>query len=572
MKKFLQFLKPYKLLFALTVIFTIFDVAGALFISRITADIINIGINTKDMNYIVQKGLLMFGVAILSGIATLISSYLCADLTSKVAKDIRVLLYKKSLEISGFKFKQISSSSMITRTLNDVNIISETFVMFIQMILPVPFMCIIAIAMTFSINTQMGILLTSITVLILIFAIIITKKSSVIFDKLQTFLDKMNALLRENITGVRVIRAFNKEKYEEKRLKKSFESYSESAIKANRIFSGLDAITTLIINVIIVVILWIGGNQVGKGTMAIGDISAVIEYAILILYYLMMAQMAIVLVPRALVCLNRVTEVLETEIDIKDGKDKFRDIDTNNILEFKHVTFKYEDADEDTLRNISFDCRKGETTAIIGSTGSGKSTMADLIMRFYDTTTGGIYFKEQNIKKISQEELRKHISYVPQTAWLFSGTIEENLRYGNKKASKKELMNSLQIAQSDFVNELDKKMDSKVSQGGKNFSGGQKQRIAIARALTKKADLYIFDDSFSALDFKTDSMLRKALSKSIKDSAILIIAQRVNTILNANQIIVLNDGEIVGCGTHQELMEKCQIYQEIAKSQMKEGV
>ena len=571
MKTILHFIKPYRKLLFFAIIFIICDVIGALYIPTLTADMINIGVNSGNLEYIIQKGIVMLIVTILAALGTLLGTYLCTDLASKISRDIRNALYKKSLELSTFDFKQFGTASMITRTLNDVNVIQQSFVNFMQMVLPVPFMCIIGIAMAFSIDVFMGWLLIGATLIIIISAVFITKKAALIFKKLQSFLDKMNSVLRENITGVRVIRAFNKEGHEKRRLRKSFEDYEKSAIKANKLFAKLDSLALFAINTTIIIILWIGGNRIGIGTMEIGDITALTEYAILILFYIIMAQMVIMLMPRAIVCLNRIKDVLEKDVQIHNGTDKYIDSNTNDILEFKNVSFRYADADENTLNNISFNCKKGETTAIIGSTGSGKSTIAGLIMRFHDITNGKILLKGQDIRKIPQKEVRKHISYVPQVAWLFSGTIEDNLNFGNSKATKLELNKSLKIAQADFVNDLEGGVKARVAQGGKNFSGGQKQRLAIARALIKKADLYVFDDSFSALDFKTDSKLRNAINENIKDASILVIAQRISTILNANQIIVLNDGEIVGIGTHDELMKNCTIYQEIANSQLKGG-
>ena len=574
MKTILHFIKPYKRLCFFTVLFIIFDILGALYIPTITADMINIGVGSKDINYIFQKGLMMLGATVIAGIGALVGSYLASKLASNVGRDIRNALYQKSLEFSHFDFKQFGTGSMITRTLNDVNIIQQSFVFFIQMVIPVPIMCIAGIVMAFMIDKIMGFLLIGITIIILIAAFFITRKASSIFAKLQKFLDKMNVILRENITGVRVIRAFNKEPYEKERMKKSFEDYAESAIKANKLFAGLDSLSFFAINICIVAILWIGGNRVGAGFMEIGDITAVTEYAILILFYLIMAQMVIILLPRASVCLERITEVLDAEPEIHDGNRKIVEADPNNpdIISFKNMTFRFADADEDTLCNLKFSCKRGQTTAIIGSTGSGKSTIAKLIMRFHDATKGSILLNGQDVRSISQKDLRDHVTYVPQQAWLFSGTIADNLRYGNENATEGEMYHALQVAQAGFVEELEDGLNAKVAQGGTNFSGGQKQRLAIARALVKKADLYIFDDSFSALDFKTDAALRKALAKETKDSAVLIIAQRINTILNADQIIVLNDGKVVGMGTHQELMENCEIYQEIAKSQLKGDV
>lgn len=570
MKTILNFIKSYKKLIFFTILFMIFDVVGALYIPKITADMINIGVTNGNMQYIIQKGITMLLVSVVAGIATLIGTYLTSDLSAKLCADMRKEVYKKSLKLSNFDFKQFGTASMITRTLNDVNFIGQGITYFIQMVLPVPFMCIIGIIMAFSIDKFMGFLIIGITAIILIATVFVTKYASRIFEKLQKFLDKMYAVIRENITGVRVIRAFNKENYETKRMGKSFEDYAKSAITTNRLFAGLDIFALVVINLTVVLIIWIGGNRVGSGFMQIGDIIAVIEYAILILFYIIMAQMVIIFIPRSMVCIRRVQEVLDMKEKIKDGDEKLIKSNTDEIIKFENVTFKYDDADENTLNDLSFTCKKGETTAIIGSTGSGKSTIAGLIMRFFDVTNGKILLKNQDIRKITQKELREHISYVPQTAWLFSGTIEENLKYGKESASEGELNKALQIAQSEFVMDLEKGLKSEVSQGGKNFSGGQKQRLSIARALNKNADLYIFDDSFSALDFKTDSNLRKALAKEMKNSAVLIIAQRINTIMNANQIVVLNDGKVVGIGTHKELMKNCEIYNEIAKSQMKE--
>ena len=574
MKTILQFLKPYKSLCFFTILFIIFDILGALYIPTITADMINTGIGSKDLNYIFQKGLLMLGVTVIAGLGALIGNYLCSQLASNMGRDMRNALYKKSLTFSHFDFKQFGTGSMITRTLNDVNVIQQSMVSFLQMVIPVPIMCISGIVMAFRIDKYMGFLLLGITVVIMIMAIFITRKATIIFEKLQRFLDKMNVILRENITGVRVIRAFNKEDHEKNRLKDSFEKYAESAIRANRLYAGLDSLAFLAINLCIVAILYFGGNRVGAGAMQIGDITAVTEYAILILYYLIMAQMVIILLPRAGICLERINEVLKAKPEIHDGNRKVINSSKKNedIISFKNMTFRFADADEDTLCNLKFTCKRGQTTAIIGSTGSGKSTIAKLIMRFHDATKGSILLNGQNLKSLSQKELREHISYVPQQAWLFSGTIADNLRYGNENATEGEMYHALEVAQADFVEELEDGLQARVAQGGTNFSGGQKQRLAIARALVKKADIYIFDDSFSALDFKTDANLRKALAKETKDSAVLIIAQRINTIVNADQIIVLDDGKVVGMGKHEELMKNCTVYQEIAKSQMKGDV
>lgn len=573
MKTVLRFMKPYKGLCFFTLLVTILDVAGGLLIPRLTADMVNLGVAGGDLSYMLEKGGQMILIAFLAGAGALAGSYLCADLSAKIGRDMRNAVYDKSLEFSGEDFQKFGTGSMITRTLNDINVIQQSVVWCIQMVIPVPVVCIMGTSMAFAIDSQMGLLLIGVTVLIVVLALVVTRKASEIFDRLQRFLDRMNVVLRENITGVRVIRAFHKEKREEGRMRKTFEDYAESSIQANRLFAGLDVAAFTVINLCIVLILWLGGNRIGKGFMQIGDITALTEYAILILFYIIMAQMVIILLPRARVCIRRMEEVLKTEPEIQDAKDcvKGNWDNSQEVLRFEDVNFRFSDAEENTLKNISFSCRRGETTAIIGSTGSGKSTIARLILRFHDVSQGSILLKGQDLRNLPQKELRQEISYVPQKAWLFSGTIGENLAHGKENAGKEEMLHALEIAQADFVKNLPQSLETRIAQGGTNFSGGQKQRLCIARALMKDSDLYIFDDSFSALDFKTDKALRDALKEETKEAAVLIIAQRISTILHASQIVVLDEGEIAGIGTHEYLMENCDVYRDIARSQMKGG-
>lgn len=570
----MRFIKPYKWLCFVTLLVMFLDVAGGLLIPTITADMINAGINGENMDYLIRSGILMLIVTVITSLGALLGSYFAADLSSKIGRDMRNALYDKSLAFSSYDFEQFGTGSMITRTLNDVNVVQQGVVWFIQMVLPVPAVCIMGIVMAFSIDTMMGFLLVGATVFILLLAIFVTRKASWIFDKLQKFLDRMNVVLRENVTGVRVIRAFNKEKYEEKRMRKSFEDYAEAAISANRLFAGLESIALFAINLIIVVILWLGGNRIGAGFMEIGDITALTQYAMMILFYIIMAQMVMILIPRAMICVRRISDVLHLTPEIQDG---IASVDNSpkqikDVIRFNNAGFRFADADENTLENLDFTCKRGETTAIIGSTGSGKSTIAKLILRFHDVTSGSVLLNGKDIRNMTQKELRDHISYVPQKTWLFSGTIADNLRHGNDRATELQMKHALSVAQSEFVYDLPDGLYSRVSQGGTNFSGGQKQRLSIARALAKKADLYIFDDSFSALDFKTDAALRKALADEVKDAAVLIIAQRISTIMNAEQIIVLEEGRVVGIGSHDFLMQTCPVYQDIAKSQMKGDV
>ena len=584
MKLILHFLKPYRWLCVFTILAMLLDVAGGLLVPRLTADMINIGVESGNLDYMIRKGIAMLAVTVFSGAGALLGSWLCADLSAKIGEDMRNAVYEKSLTFSAHDFEQFSTGSMITRTLNDINIIQQSVVWCIQMVLPVPAVCIMGVGMAFAIDTVMGFLLIGVTALIIVLALLVTRKASEIFGRLQRLLDRMNVVLRENLTGVRVIRAFNKEKDEERRMRKTFEDYAETAVSANLLFAGLESTAFFVINIAIVAILWIGGNRIGAGFMEIGDITALTEYSILILFYIIMAQMVIILLPRARVCIGRIREVLEKEPEIKDGEGRIGPAGNPEDKEagcpadagreaasFSNVTFRFPDADENALTDLSFTCRKGETTAVIGGTGSGKSTIAKLLLRFHDVTEGSVRVGGADVRDISQNELRSRISYVPQKAWLFSGTIADNLGYGSENASEEEMRRILAVAQADFVSSLANGLDSHVAQGGTNYSGGQKQRLSIARALMKKADLYIFDDSFSALDFKTDAALRKALKEEVADAAVLIIAQRINTILNADQIIVLDEGRIVGIGRHEELMENCPVYREIARSQMKGG-
>lgn len=599
MKLLLKYMKPYRGLAIITVLVLMVDIAGTLLVPTLLANMVNIGVATKNFNYILQNGLAMLGATALASGGALLGSYLSAKLAANVGRDIRNAVYDSSLAFSGSDFERFGTGSMITRTLNDINVIQQSIIMTIQMVLPVPIMCVMGIALATSIDYQMGILLAIVVAVVLVIAAITVANAAPIFTRLQRFIDRMNVVLRENITGVRVIRAFNKEEHENERLDDVFSRYAKAAIKVNWLFAGLDCSAFFLMNIAEVAVLWFGGNRVGAHAMEIGSISAVLEYAMLILFFIMMAQVVALTLPRAKACLDRAGEVINLVPEIRDcvrpahdPLDAKGDLaldaavtadaavvadaaepndDADVVAAFRHVTFRFSDADEDTLHNLNFRCRRGQTTAIIGSTGSGKSTVAKLLLRFHDVTGGAIQFNGVDVRGVTQESLRDAIAYVPQKAWLFSGTIADNLRFGNEAATEEQMRHALDVAQSQFVYDLPDGLDSRVAQGGTNFSGGQRQRLSIARALMKRADLYIFDDSFSALDFKTDAALRRALVPETRDAATLIIAQRISTILHADQIIVLKDGEMAGIGTHEELMETCEVYRAIAESQMKGG-
>ena len=574
MKLILKFLKPHWKLCAITIILLIADVAGALFIPTLAADMLNEGTSGAAFDTILGTGLKMGAASLISGACAILGGYACAALSSRLGKDMRVAIYKKSLKLSVYDFRQFGTASMTTRTVSDITTIQFAVISFIQMVLPVPVVCAIALALTFLLDVQMGFILLAAVAEVIILALFIMKSASPLFRKLQKLLDRMSTALLENITGVRVVRAFNNEERERKRLNAAFSDYAETSIKANRMFANLDGLSFFCINALVIGVYWLSGASISAGKFQIGDITAIIQYAMMVLFFIMMAQMVILTLPRALECCSRIQEVLNHTPEISDlvEEDPKNENLTDNVLEFKNVCFRFSDAEEDTLSDLNFICRRGETTAIIGGTGSGKSTVASLILRFHEVTKGNILLNDRDIRSMTQNYLRKHLAYVQQKAWLFSGTVADNLRYGNKNASREELMRAVEVAQAgEFVKSLPNGLNSYVAQGGTNFSGGQKQRLSIARALVKKPELYIFDDSFSALDFKTDAALRKALAEETKDAAVLIIAQRVSTIKNADQIIVLSEGKMAGKGTHEQLLENCPVYREIYESQTKEA-
>ena len=569
MRLLMRFMRPYRGLIAVTLFAVLIDNVGTLLVPTMLANMVNTGITTGDVDYILRNGLYMLIATGMASGGTVLGCYLSARLAANVACDIRNAVYDKSLELSASDFERFGTGSMITRSLNDINVIQQAVLQTIQLVLPVPFLAVAGIIFAWFIDPAMGTLLGVVVAIVLVAAVFTVANAAPIFMRLQSFIDRMNVVLRENIVGVRVIRAFNKERHEEQRLDEVFSDYAANAIKVNHLFVGLDSSSFFLMNIAEVAVLWVGGNRVGVHAMQIGSISAVLEYAILILFF--------VTLPRAAACLNRAQQVLEIEPSIVDGK---RTLDTcaaepvdgaDAVAVFDHMSFRFDDADEDTLCDLSFACRRGQTTAIVGSTGSGKSTVAKLLLRFHDATKGAIRLNGVDLRDLSQGEIRGHIAYVPQKAWLFSGTVASNLRFGNEGATEADMLHALEVAQSTFVLDQPQGLDTPVAQGGTNFSGGQRQRLAIARALMKRADLYIFDDSFSALDFKTDAALRHALQDETRDAAVLIIAQRISTILHADQIVVLKDGEIVGLGTHDELMETCEVYRAIAESQMKGG-
>ncbi|MCI7206930.1 MAG: ABC transporter ATP-binding protein/permease, partial [Clostridium sp.] len=478
--------------------------------------------------------------------------------------------FEKVMRFSSKEMTEFSTASLITRSTNDIQQIQQMTVMMLRMVFFAPFMAIGGIYKALSTNASMawiiGVAVLGVVVIVgILFATVMPR-----FKKLQNLVDRLNLVTREILTGLPVIRAFSTERFEEKRFDGVNKDLTKVNMFVNRMMSCMMPAMMLVMNAISVLIVWVGAKNIDTGAMQVGDMMAFIQYTMQIVMSFLMISMISVMLPRAAVSANRINEVLEKDIIIKEDKNpQAFDASKKGLVEFKNVSFKYPDADEDILHDINFTANSGETTAFIGSTGSGKSTLINLILRFHDVTKGEIKVDGVNIKNVRLHDLREKIGYVPQKGVLFSGTIDSNLRYGKKDATQEDIIKAAKIAQSiDFINDKEDKFDSEISQGGSNVSGGQKQRLSIARAIAKDPEIFIFDDSFSALDFKTDAKLRKALKSETSNSTVLIVAQRISTILDADQIVVLDEGRIVGKGTHKELLKNCEIYKEIALSQL----
>ena len=579
MGKLLPFLKPYRkrLVFMLVLLFV--KVLGTLYIPTLTANMINNGIVQSDLGYVWKMSGFMLAVAVGTAAVSILGTYLSAYIGMGIGHDIRGALFSKAQDFSVNDFNKFGAASLITRSTSDVTQIQQAFSSIVEMLLPAPFMTIAGLVLAFSKNRGLALIILGLMILIFIVTIAIGKKVVPIYDRLQEQLDGINRTVRESITGVRVIRAFNRTEDDKRKLDRAFTNYADTAIRTNQIFAVLMPFIMLLMNVGTILIVWFGGKQAAAGNIGIGDIMAVIEYATLTLMYMVMGVAVFLFIPRAQTCAKRINDVLKMKPEFFKDDDsegtavKGTDVsgDSEEKVSFQNVTFRYADAQEPVLHNIDFSVKKGETTAIIGSTGSGKSTIAELMLHFYDAESGKILIDGKDVRMYSQKELREKIGYVPQKAFLFSGTIADNLRHGRRNATPEEMRHAVQIAQMEsFVDESEKKFDMAVSQGGSNFSGGQRQRLSIARAIIKKPEIYVFDDSFSALDFKTDARLRAALKPETASGSVIIIAQRISTIIDADQIIVLDEGRIVGKGTHRELMKNCQVYQQIAYSQLSE--
>ncbi len=571
MLKLLRFLKPYWHMVIGVIIFTFFNAYTQLYLPNLMGDIVDNGIIKGDIPYIFSIGGKMFIVALLGALSMVLASYLSSKSAMSYGRDLRREVFTKVEGYSLSEFNKIGTSSLITRTTNDINQMQQVTMMSLRMMVRAPLMLIGGLIMALSKNRELSkVFLISAPVLVIAITLV-GKKGFPYFKLIQQKIDKVNQVLREELTGIRVIRAFNKKDYEEKRFNQANKDLTETSLKVVRLMSVMMPLLNIILNFTIVAVIWYGSKLIDMESLEVGDLMAFIQYVMQIMFSLIMVSVMFIMIPRAAASANRINEVLEMENEILDKENTKDGENLKGYLEFRDVSFKYPGAENPVLCNVSFTAKPGETTAIIGGTGSGKSTVINLIPRFYDVSSGSILLDGVDIRDLKQGELRSKIGLISQKALLFTGSVSDNIRFGKEDATDEEVIHAAEIAQAkEFIMNLEEEFDSTVAQGGTNLSGGQKQRLSIARALVRKPDIYVFDDSFSALDFKTDKRLRDALKDETQDSTLIIVAQRVSTIMDADNILVLDNGEIVGQGTHRDLLEKCKVYREIVKSQLSE--
>lgn len=573
MKKTLQCLKPFAPMIILGIILTFTQSMLSLYLPNLMSSIVNNGIVGQDLDEVFRYGRYMLYVTLGFMACAISATFVASRVSAGFANKLRNAIYSKVQKFSLTEYKKISTSSLITRTTNDVTQVQQLTLMSMRMMVQAPLMCIGGIIMALSKNKQLSFLFVVVIPLLLVAIILLAKKILPLFTKLQKLTDRINQVIREKLTGVRVIRAFATQGYERKRYDKANKDIYEVSLKASYRMAILMPVVMFVINMSSVAVVWFGSHLVGDGAMQIGDMMAFMQYAIQVLFSILAVTMLFVMIPRAMVSVKRINEVLDTESVIKEKtefvpKEKFT---KPGEIEFINATFKYLDGDEPVLSDMNFKIEKGQTVAILGGTGSGKTSLLSLIMRFYDITSGTIKVGGVDIKDIPLEQLRDMMGYVPQKSVLFSGTIESNIKYGKQDATEEEMIRAAKISQSyDFINSLDEKFNAPVAQGGTNFSGGQKQRLSIARAIVKNPDIYLFDDSFSALDFQTDKKLREALAENVNGATVVIVAQRVSTVLNADKILFIDEGKIIAQGTHKELYNSCEEYREVVLSQITE--
>ncbi|GER69553.1 multidrug ABC transporter ATP-binding protein [Weizmannia acidilactici] len=572
MIKLFRYLKPFWMQVALVIVLVFLQTMSELYLPTLMSDIVDKGVVNGDVSYIWKIGGYMLAVAAAGMLCSIGASFFTAKSATGFGRVLRSKVFSHVETFSQEEINQIGTDSLITRTTNDIFQVQQVLTIMLRMMVMAPLMCIGGIIMALTRDVKLsGVLAVAIPVIAIVI-LFVQSKAIPLFQLMQKKLDALNRVMRENLTGIRVIRAFSRTDFEKERFDHANVDLTNTAIRVNKIMAVMMPMMMLILNFSTIAIVWFGGHRIDSGAMEVGDLMAFIQYAMQIMFSFIMLSVMFIMIPRASVSAGRIREVLDLNTKIIDPKEpKQANENLSRTIVFDNVAFRYENAEQPVLSNISFQAGPGEVTAIIGGTGSGKSTLLNLIPRFYDVTKGRILIDGTDIREMKQEDLRKKIGFVPQKAVLFSGTIAENIRYGNQQATDAEVEHAAEVAQAaSFIKEMPDGFQSVISQGGTNVSGGQKQRLSIARALVRKAEFYLFDDSFSALDFKTDAALRRALKKETGESCVLIVAQRVSTVMDADRIIVLDEGKIAGIGTHRELLETCGVYREIVSSQLAE--
>ncbi|EAC7993264.1 ABC transporter ATP-binding protein [Listeria monocytogenes] len=570
MMKLMKRLKPYWLSITAVLVLTFGQVIGQLYLPTLMSNIIDKGVVTGDTDYIWSTGMKMLLISFASVILSVIVVYLASRISMGFGKELRDKIFTKVEDFSLQEFDKVGTSSLITRTTNDVVQIQNVLYMMMRLMVMAPIMLLGGIIMAVGRDAKLSLIFVVVLPLLLLLVVILGGKAMPMFKSLQKKMDKLNRVIREGLTGIRVVRSFNRNEDELEKFEEANADYATTAIKVNRLLSLMSPLMMLLMNLTSIAIVWIGSIFIGNGDMQVGDLMAFIQYAMQIMMSFMMLSAVFIMIPRAGASAERINEVLDMNAEILNPENPKTSTPPAK-LSFEHVTFRYEGAEKPVIEDITFEANAGETIAIIGSTGAGKSTLINMIPRFYDVESGVVKINGIDVREMDQSSLRQKIGLVPQKAVLFTGTIASNMRYGKEDATDEEIWEALRTAQAEnFVSKLANGLGSRVEQGGNNFSGGQKQRLSIARSLIRKPEIYIFDDSFSALDFKTDAKLREALKAETTEAVTLIVTQRITSVVNSDQIIVMNEGKIAGMGTHEELKESNQIYQEIMRSQLSE--
>ncbi|MDQ0723811.1 ABC transporter ATP-binding protein [Paenibacillus amylolyticus] len=571
MMKLFSMLKPYRIPIIFILVLVLFQSLAELYLPTLMADIVNDGIIKGDIPYIWQIGGWMLVIAIGGTACSVIASYLSSRTAGGFAKQLRSRVFRHVENFSLQEFDKMGTASLITRTTNDITQVQNVLTMMLRMMIMAPLMCIGGIFMAVSQDAKLSTIFLVVLPVLGGAIALIGAKGLPLFKTIQKKLDRLNLVLREQLTGIRVVRSFNRGEHEKVRFNGANTELRDSSIKVNVLMATIMPVMMLVMNFSMIAILYFGGMRIDSGNMNIGALIAFIQYAMQIMFSLIMVSMIFVMIPRASASAERINEVLDMQPDLSNPEQPRGMKSMQGMIEFDNVTFRYPGAENPALSDISFTARSGETTAIIGGTGSGKSTLLSLIPRFYDVTEGSVRVNGTDVRELRQEDLRAKIGFVPQKAVLFTGTITENIRHGKDDATMDEVVHAARTAQAEnFITEMKEGYDSLIAQGGNNVSGGQKQRLSIARALVRRPEVYIFDDSFSALDFKTDAKLRAALKSETTEAAVLIVAQRVSTVMDADRILVMDEGRIVGSGTHKELLEHNEVYREIVSSQLTE--